>query len=62
MAQTPTPIRTSNLNVFVAARAFGIPATLLGEPTPYQLLLVDKAMIEPHKLKEDLNSTLQKLI
>jgi hypothetical protein len=62
MAQTPTPIRTSNLNVFVAARAFGIPATLVGEPTPYHLMLVNKAMIEPHKLKEDLNATLQKLI
>jgi hypothetical protein len=62
MAQSPTPMRTSNLNVFVAARAFGVPARLVGEPTPYQLLLVDKATFEPHKLKEDLNAILQKLI
>jgi hypothetical protein len=62
MAQSPTPIKTSNLNVFVAARAFGVPATLLAQPSPYSLMLVDRATFEPHVVKENLTATLQKLI
>ena len=58
MAQNPTPIRTSNLNVFIAARALGMPVTFIGVKESRNAILLDKATYEPHLMRETVLSSL----
>ena len=58
MAQNPTPIRTSNLNVFITARALGVPANFIGVNDGRQLMLLNKATYEPHLMRETILSSL----
>jgi hypothetical protein len=54
MAQNPTPFRTSNLNVFIAARSFGMPVTFIGIKESRNLLLLDKVIYEPHLIRKSI--------
>ena len=58
MAQNPTPFRTSNLNVFIAARSFGMPVTFIGIKESRNLLLLEKVIYEPHLIRNFILATL----
>jgi hypothetical protein len=58
MAQNPTPFRTSNLNIFIAARALGMPVTFIGVKESRHAMLLDKAIYEPHLMRVTVLSSL----